>query len=305
LRVAGFGGRFVWYELMTTDMAAAATFYADVVGWNVRDGVGADFVYKLFCSDATPISGLIDLPAEARRMGATARWMGYVSVQDIGATTERLKRLGGTIYVPPTDSNIGRIAVVADPQSATLAFVEGLPTGQQKPAESNRPGRVGWHELLAADHAKAFAFYSELFDWQRAGDADSGSATSYQAVRAGEDAIAGMFNKRPMDPVPFWLFYFNVADIDAAAARVRAGGGQVFEGPIELSDGGWIARCRDPQGAAFSLQGRRGDQSKRGATSEVGWSTEWGGISSRGRLVVTKSESKPEKKPGKKPGSDS
>ena len=30
-------GKFVWYELMTTDMAAAETFYKDVVGWNARD----------------------------------------------------------------------------------------------------------------------------------------------------------------------------------------------------------------------------------------------------------------------------
>src|SRR6201986_540877 len=126
---------------MTTNMAAAGAFYADVVGWNVKDGSGADFAYKLFCSGMTPIGGLIGLPPEAQRMGATARWMGYGGVQDIGATTERLRRLGGTVYVPPTDSNIGRIAVVADPQNASLALVEGLPNGQQKPAESNRLGR--------------------------------------------------------------------------------------------------------------------------------------------------------------------
>src|ERR1700761_5682891 len=273
-------------------MAAAGKFYADVVGWNVKDGAGADFVYKLFCSGTTPIGGLIGLPPEAQRMGATARWMGYVGVQDIGAVTERLKRLGGTVYVPPTDSNIGRIAVVADPQNASLALVEGLRGGPEISAESNAAGRIGWQELLAADGAKAFGFYSELFGWQKAGT-DAGS-TEYQMVQTEDGAlIGGMFNKRPIDPVPFWLLYINVEDIDAATARVKAGGGQVFEGPIELSEGSWIARCRDPQGAAFSLQGRRGDQAKRG-TTEVGWSTEWGGISSRGRLVVAKPETKSE-----------
>jgi hypothetical protein len=294
--LAGFDGRFVWYELITTDLAAAGAFYAQVVGWSVQDQSGADFSYKLFCSETTPIGGLIGLPQEATRMGATARWMGYVGVQDIGATTERLKRLGGSVYVPPTDSNIGRIAVVADPQNATFALVQGLRGEQQGPAESNTAGRIGWQELLAADDAKAFAFYRELFGWQKGGT-DAG-ATIYQMVQAGDGApIGGMFNKRPIDPVPFWLFYFNVDDIDAAAERVKTGGGQVFEGPIELTGGDWIARCRDPQGAAFSIQGTRGDQRKRAATSEVGWSTEWGGISSRGRLVVTRA--------GKKPGSDS
>lgn len=302
--MAGFGGRFVWYELITTDMAAAGAFYSGVVGWNVKDDSSADFGYKLFCSKTTPIGGLIDLPAEARRMGATARWMGYVGVQDIGVTTERLRRLGGAVYVPPTDSNIGRIAVVADPQNATLALVEGLRSGTQEPAESNAAGRIGWQELLAADQAKAFAFYSDLFGWQKAG-ADTGS-TIYQMVQADDGAlIGGMFNKRPIDPVPFWLLYFNVDDIDAAAERVRAGGGQVFEGPIELTGGGWIARCRDPQGAAFSLQGVRGDQTKRGATAEVGWSTAWGDISSRGRLVLNKPRQERDKDPDNDPNSES
>jgi predicted enzyme related to lactoylglutathione lyase len=30
-------GRFVWYELMTTDMEAAKAFYAKVVGWGTQD----------------------------------------------------------------------------------------------------------------------------------------------------------------------------------------------------------------------------------------------------------------------------
>ncbi len=294
--MAGVDGRFVWYELITTDMATASAFYASVVGWDVQDGSSPGLVYKSFCSGAVRVAGLMDLPQEARRMGATARWMGYVSVEDIGATTERLRRLGGAVYVPPTDSNIGRIAVVADPQSATFGLVEGLRVGRQEPAETNGPGQIGWRELLAANHERAFGFYSELFGWENDG-VDTGS-TTYQIVRTHEATlVGGMFNKRPIDPVPFWLLYFSVEDIDAAAGRVKAGGGEVFEGPIELpGGGGWIARCRDPQGAAFSIQGPRAGQGKSAATSEVAWSTEWGGISSRGRLVVTKP---------KNPGSDS
>ena len=64
-------------------------------------------------------------------MGATPRWMGYVGVDDMDATADRIKRLGGAVYVPPTNSNIGRISVVADPQTATLALVKGLKPGQQ------------------------------------------------------------------------------------------------------------------------------------------------------------------------------
>ena len=203
----------------------------------------------------------MDLPEEARKMGATPRWMGYVGVDDVDATADRIKRLGGAVYVPPTDSNIGRISVVADPQTATLALVKGLKAGQQQPAELGKPGHVGWHELLAADWEKAFAFYGELFGWQKA-DAEIGPADTYQLFSAGGQTIGGMFTKRPAEPVPFWLYYFNVDDIDAAAERVKTAGGQIFEGPLELPGGSWIARCRDPQGAAFALQGKRSQDAR-------------------------------------------
>jgi predicted enzyme related to lactoylglutathione lyase len=279
-------GRFAWYELMTTDVAAARAFYSNVVGWEARDASTTELAYTLFTAGNGPVSGLMALPEEARRMGATPRWMGYVGVDNADATTDRIKRLGGAVYVPPTDSNIGRISVVADPQTAILALVEGLKTGSSEPAELDQPGHVGWHELLAADWAKAFGFYAELFGWQKV-DTESGPVDAYQLFSAGGQTIGGMFTKRPVEPIPYWLLYFNVGDIDAATERVRRGGGQVFEGPFVVPEGSWIARCIDPQGAIFALQGKRNrDAIAKDAASEVGWSTEWSGISSRGKLTT-------------------
>ena len=271
-------GHFAWYELITTDVAAAKAFYTGVVGWDAKDASTSALAYTLFTSEGIPVGGLMDLPEDARKKGATSRWMGYVEVNDVDATADRIRRLGGAVYVPPTDSNIGRISVVADPQMTTLGLIEGLKPGKWRPTDLDKAGRVGWHELLAADWKKAFAFYGELFGWQKAGT-DIDPVDTYQLFSAGAQTIGGMFTKRPEDPVPFWLFYFNVGDIDAAAARVKSGGGQVFKGPLELPSGSWIARCRDPQGGAFALQGSRSQDG-------FGWSTEWEGISSRGRLVT-------------------
>jgi hypothetical protein len=272
-----YHGRFAWYELITTDVTAAEAFYTSVVGWGAQDASTPGLPYTLFTAGKASAGGLMELPVEARRMGATPRWMGYVSVKDVDAVADRLTALGGAVYVPPTNSNIGRISVVADPQTANLALVQGLRMGQpQLRAEFGKPGRVGWHELLATDWRKAFAFYGELFGWQRA-DAGIGQADTYQLFSAGGQTIGGMFAKRPTDTVPYWLFYINVDDIDAAMERVKTGGGQIFEGPIEMP-GGWVARCGDPQGAAFALQGQRNRDA-------VGWSTEWGAFSSKGRLV--------------------
>src|SRR5712672_2298702 len=169
---------------MTTDMAAAKAFYAEVVGWGTQDASTPELGYTLFTAGSASVSGLMDLPEEARKMGATPRWMGYVGVDDVDVTADRIKRLGGAVYVPPTNTNIGRISVVADPQTATLGLVEGLKPGQQQPAELDEAGRVGWHELLAADWEKAFAFYGELFGWRKA-DAETDPTEAYQLFSAG------------------------------------------------------------------------------------------------------------------------
>ena len=278
-------GSFVWYELMTTDMAAAATFYASVVGWAAQDASTTDLAYTLFTAGSISVGGLMGLPEAARKLGATPRWMGYVGVNNVDAAADRIKRLGGAVYVPPTNSNIGHISVVADPQTATLALVKGLKPGQQQSTDLDEPMRVGWHELLAADREKAFAFYGELFGWQKA-DSELGPTDTYQLFSANGQTIGGMFTKRPIERVPYWLYYFNIGDIDAAAKRVKAGGGWILEGPSEVPDG-WIVRCIDPQGAIFALQGKRSQGSlERSPASEVGWSTEWSGISSRGRLIT-------------------
>jgi predicted enzyme related to lactoylglutathione lyase len=272
-----YHGRFVWYELMTTDVAAARSFYSNVVGWIAQDASTPDLAYTLFTAGKTSVSGLMDLPDEARKMGATPRWMGYVGVEHVDVTADRIRHLGGAVYVPPTNSNIGRISVVADPQTATLGVIEGKP-GRPQLVEPSKPGHVGWHELFAADWDQAFAFYAELFGWQRVAD-EIGPTQLYQLFSTGGQTIGGMFTKPATDPVPYWHFYFNVGDIDAAVERVKSGGGLVFKGPLEVSDDSWIARCADPQGAAFALQGKRRQQG-------IGWSSEWDGISTKGRLVT-------------------
>jgi uncharacterized protein len=304
MEMIDFRGRFVWYELLTTDRAAARVFYGNVLGWETQNASTPDVAYNMFTIGPTPLGGLMELPMEARQKGALPRWVGYVGVDDVDAVAESIRRLGGAVYVPPTNSNIGRLSVVADPQTATLALVTGLDVGgpdRQRPGELNQPGHVGWHELLAADWKQAFAFYNAVFGWRKV-NAEGGSTDNYQLFSAGEQTIGGMFTKRPQEPVPFWLYYFNVDDVDAAAARVTAGGGQVFEGPYELPDGSWIARCRDPQGTAFAIQGNRSEGAidRTPASSELGWSSAWGGISSRGRVLVNKTDGKGRKADSKK-----
>ncbi|MCC7275037.1 MAG: VOC family protein [Alphaproteobacteria bacterium] len=252
-------GRFVWYELMTTDKKAAAAFYGDVVGWSTQDAPMPGMTYTMFAAQETPVAGLMDLPENARRMGAPPFWMGYVGVDDVDAGVAAARRLGGTVQVPPTDiPGIGRFAVVTDPQQATIALFKWADPSRDRPPAPGTPGRIGWHELMAADWEKALGFYGELFGWRKGEPVPIGDMGIYQLFTAGGPPIGGMFNKPPMVPVAFWQYYFNVGDIDAAAARVTKGGGAILNGPMQVPGGDWIVQAKDPQGVAFALVGRRG-----------------------------------------------
>ena len=252
--VSSSHGRFLWYELMTSDPKAAKAFYAEVVGWRVRETAPA-MVYSLFMAGEQPVCGLTDLPVEARAAGIKPHWLGYVGVDDVDAAAATVARLGGAVHVPPTDvPDISRFSVVADPQTATFALLKWRNPDHAPPPEPDTAGSVGWHELLAADGPKALAFYSALFGWQKAG-ADVDTMGTYQLFAGGGQTIGGMFTKPATAPTPFWLFFFTTGDIDAAAQRVQACGGQILEGPLGTSGGRQVVRCLDPQGATFALTG--------------------------------------------------
>lgn len=74
----------------------------------------------------------------------------------------------------------------------------------------------------------------------------------YQMLTAGAVPFGGMMNAPPSVPQPFWLYYFSVDSVGAAAERVAAAGGKVVHGPAPVP-GGWIAQCLDPQGALFGV----------------------------------------------------
>lgn len=245
---------FVWYELMTTDAKAAEGFYSKVVGWKAQDASQPTMNYTLFLAGEIPVAGLMTLPPEACSAGARPGWVGYVGVDDVDACTARVTKAGGVVHVPPTDiPNIGRFAMVADPQGAAFAVFKGLTEMPPPAAGPTTSGLVGWHELMAVDGEKAFGFYADLFGWTKADAIDMGAMGHYQMFKAGGDAIGGMMTKPAAVPMPFWTYYFQVDAIGAAMERLRQADGTVINGPMEVPGGSWIVQGLDPQGAMFSL----------------------------------------------------
>jgi len=121
---------FCWDELMTTDPDAASKFYATVFGWSPRTmDMGGGTMYTLFDRPGTknergePIGagGMMKSPP-----GVPASfWISYVLVEDTDAISNKAKRLGAQVMVPPTDiPNVGRFSCWNDPQNTAIAVIQ-------------------------------------------------------------------------------------------------------------------------------------------------------------------------------------
>jgi predicted enzyme related to lactoylglutathione lyase len=246
--------QFVWYELMTSDAPAATAFYQSVIGWNTKDAGMPGMNYTLLLAQGKDVGGLMTLPAEACAMGVPPCWTGYVSVPDVDAYAARVAAAGGKLVREPEDiPGVGRFAVVTDPYGAAFNLFKDNSGQVPAPVAAGTPGHMGWHELHAGDGVGAFDFYSSLFGWTKAEAMDMGPLGVYQMFAVDGVPIGGMMTKMADVPQPFWLYYINVAALDAAAAKVTAGGGKILMESHQVPGGSWIVNCSDPQGAVFAL----------------------------------------------------
>ncbi|OLP53750.1 glyoxalase [Rhizobium rhizosphaerae] len=246
-------GRFVWHELMTSDPAAAAAFYAQVVGWTVEDSGMPGLDYRIASAGKDMVAGIMDMPPHLAESGARPHWLGYIGVDDVDAAAARLTAEGGAVHRAPEDiPGVGRFAVVSDPQGAVYCLFHASTPGA--PTQPMATGHVGWNELMCGDVEEAMTFYHRLYDWQKDTAMDMGPLGTYQIFAVGGVGLGGMMRKPPEMPGPHrWQYYFTVEGLDGAGERVTAGGGQLLGQPMEVPGGAWIIPCLDPQGASFSL----------------------------------------------------
>ena len=240
-------GRFVWYELITSDVSAATEFYKAVVGWDIKDSEMTGVEYSILWMKGERVGGLMKMA------GMPPHWIGYVAVPDVDEYADRVTSAGGKVLRPATDiPNIGRFAVVADP--AGVAFVLFKGDGEEPAVPAlNEPGTMGWHELHGGDPDASFAFYSGLFGWTKTNEMDMGPMGKYLLFGINGVEAGGMMLKTPQMPVATWMYYINVPGADAAAEAITKAGGQVLMGPHEVPGGQWIVQGLDPQGAMLAL----------------------------------------------------
>jgi predicted enzyme related to lactoylglutathione lyase len=186
-------------------------------------------------------------------------WAMYVAVPKLEDAVSHIKRLGGSELSPVIEvPTVGRLQMLKDPQGAAFYIIQPSST-EERPEKAPEVGEASWHELMTTDAPAAMQFYNQVFGWQPSEALDMGPMGKYHMFNRPHGMIGGMMNKGPeMASVPpYWMVYFRVSDINAAADRIKANGGEIVNGPMEVPGGDWIVNGMDPQGAAFALHARK------------------------------------------------
>jgi predicted enzyme related to lactoylglutathione lyase len=117
-------GAFSWTELMTTDVAAAKTFYTKLFGWTTEEmSVTPGMTYTVVKVAGNGIGGIMACPQGPQ--DKPPHWMTYVTVDDVDAIAKNAQQLGGKVLMGPQDiPTVGRFCVIQDPQGAVISAIK-------------------------------------------------------------------------------------------------------------------------------------------------------------------------------------
>lgn len=257
-------GRFIWYELMTPDVDAAARFYGAVVGWKIpakgeAQPDGKDF-RMIGRSDGGLAGGMLGLTPDMLAHGARPTWLAYLHVADVDVAVKAIEADGGKTLMPAMRLPVGTIAMVTDPMGAPFYVMAPIPPPGEPDARSDAfhpsaPQHVRWNELASTDLARAKAFYAKHFGFEFNEVMPMGAMGDYCFVDHNGLRLGAILQQMPQAPSIGWLLYFGVSSVAKAQAAIDAGGGKLLRDAHQVPGGDWVLLATDPQGAPFGIVG--------------------------------------------------
>ncbi len=257
-------GKMVFAELVTPNLADAERFYGGLFGWNFREIPVQGTQYAEALDDGAPVGGLIEkqVPAGGGRHPA---WLTFLSTRDVDATTSLAMQHGAkTLFSPRDVPDLGREAVLADPQGAVFAVIASS-SGDPSDVLAD-DGAWIWSSLFTSNAIAASDFYNTLFGFQVYNATDSMSGR--HLVLASENYARASVNSFPVDRPdyrPRWVNFVRVEDVGTATSKAVSLGGRVLVPAHDDRDGHPIAVLADPEGAVFGLLQWSGDQPQENA----------------------------------------
>lgn len=254
-------GNFIWFDLVTDDVAASRSFYGALFGWTFRSTGSSASDYTVVSLGQRDIGGMLRPEAA---VAPRARWISLMSVTDPSAAARLTVARGGKVLVAPAAvPHRGTHALLADAEGAVFGVLRSS-TGD--PVDTPVPdGDFFWVDLFSRDPARAAAFYRELAGYEVYPSELEAPGGARLVLAAGGLARAGVAPLPRTDLRPGWLPYVLVADVAAATQRAVAAGGRVLLAPRPDVLDSQLAVVADPRGGVIGLVNWRAGEPAAGA----------------------------------------
>ena len=256
-------GKFIWFDLFTSDLPDACRFYGQLFGWSFEDTAPGISNLKTIRNEGIPIGNAAQRKSQGDKI-TESRWISFMSVADVDQTVAWITKNGGAIHIPPKDMpHRGRMALLHDPQGAPLAVLTA-----SKGDPPDRPfvpnGWIG-SELWTHDVKGALKFYGNMAGY-RSETRKTGASGSYLLLYRDNQPRGGMVKIPWKDVKPNWVPYISVGDIEAIVLKAEKLGGKALVGldPDREDD---VAILADPSGAVFGVIQLQADINREGGPS--------------------------------------
>jgi hypothetical protein len=246
-------GKWVWFELRSTDSEKSKAFFAELLGWQIESQDMAGMKFELAKSGGKDVAAISAAEGKAK-----SHWVPFVSVPDVDAAVKTIEEQGGKAVKPPSDiPDIGRFAILTDPNGAEFAVFKGSKSDEPDPP-TPVPGTFVWNEYLTKNkkqHDTALSFYPSALGYttSKMEMAEGKKKATYDMLSFGETPRAGVQKAKPSKLGGKWLPWVTVDDTDAQVAKVKTLKGKVLLKPHDIPNVGRAAIVADPTGAAIGI----------------------------------------------------
>jgi len=251
-------GKFVWADLATDNAATARTFYGRLFGWEFRDLGG----YSIALAEGRPLAGIFQKPRPADKPDARPRWIGFISVPNVGRASEAATKAGGRVVAAPAKfPKRGEQAILADAEGALFGVIRSS-SGDPEDFLAE-PGEWIWVQLLSRNASRASEFYRAVAGYEIVANTETNRASDFVLTSKGyARATVRTVPDQLAKVKPNWLPFVRVESVTRSVAMTKDLGGTVLMAPRPEVLNGRAAVVADPTGGAIGLLEWTPDETK-------------------------------------------
>lgn len=207
-------------DISTYSTKKTISFYERVFRWKYYE---TDNYYTAF-SGNTEVSGLYETPEKFKQMRMPHFWMTYIKVADLDATVDKAKQLGGIIELNYEMIDLGKVALIRDPQGAGFTIYEGNTLKNTR--TKNTKNTLVWNELHVSDVKKIIPFYQGVFNWQIVKKEHG----LYKVLHQKGDYIADIMEiqNQYKGKYEYWVCSFGVKNVTSYKTIIIENGGSLI-----------------------------------------------------------------------------